>query len=117
VKSPGKYLVIAHGTAEGVAVTVSLGIGHLLGARDAEERTTLAMESASHGIGLALTIAVLHFRPDQALQVLVPYLIVFTVIGAIYLRLRRGALGTSPLRSAPGDPARPSPASLGHRMP
>jgi BASS family bile acid:Na+ symporter len=81
-----------------VVVGVSLGIGHLLGPRDAEERTTLAMESASHGLGLALTIAQLHFRAGQAMTVLVPYFVVFTVISAIYLQLRKRSL----LRASPG---------------
>jgi bile acid:Na+ symporter, BASS family len=72
-----------------VVVSVSLGIGHLLGPRDPEERTTLAMESASHGIGLGLTIALLHFKAGQAMTVLVPYFVVFTVISAIYLQYRK----------------------------
>jgi BASS family bile acid:Na+ symporter len=72
-----------------VVVSVSLGIGHLLGPRDYEERTTLAMESASHGLGLALTIALLHFKASQAMTVLVPYFVVFTVISAIYLQYRK----------------------------
>jgi len=79
-----------------VVVCVSLGIGDLLGPRDAEERTTLAMESASHGLGLALTIAVLHFRTNQAMTVLVPYFVVFIVISAIYLRWRKRSFQASP---------------------
>jgi bile acid:Na+ symporter, BASS family len=75
-----------------VVVGVSLAIGHLLGPRDPEERTTLAMESASHGIGLALTIALLHFKAGQAMTVLVPYFVVFTVISAIYLQYRKRLL-------------------------
>ena len=72
-----------------VVVVVSLGIGHLLGPRDPEERTTLAMECASRGLGLALTIAMLHFSLHQVLPVLIPYAVVFTVISAIYLRARK----------------------------
>jgi bile acid:Na+ symporter, BASS family len=75
-----------------VVVSVSLAIGHLLGPRDPEERTTLAMESASHGLGLALTIAVLHFSANQAMTVLVPYFVVFTMVSAIYLQYRKRQL-------------------------
>ncbi|MGA8727497.1 MAG: bile acid:sodium symporter [Terracidiphilus sp.] len=96
---PWSYFVMA------VVVCVSLGIGHLLGRGDDEERTTLAMESASRGLGLALMIATLHFRPDQALPVLLPYFVVFTVISAIYLRWRkRSSLHTSPRISATTQP-------------
>ena len=80
-----------------VVVVVSLSIGHLLGPLDPKERTTLAMESASRGLGLALTIAMLHFSLHQVMPVLIPYAIVFTVISAIYLRGRKwSSLHASP---------------------
>ncbi len=54
------YLVMA------VVVAVSIAIGHWLGPRDAEERTTLAMESAARHPGLAMTIAALNFGPQES---------------------------------------------------
>jgi BASS family bile acid:Na+ symporter len=92
------YVVMA------VVVAVSIAIGHWLGPRDPEERTTLAMESASRHPGLAMTIAALNFSPQKALPVLIPYLIVFMVVTTIYLqwRKRRSAVrSTKPAR--PGD--------------
>jgi BASS family bile acid:Na+ symporter len=75
-----------------VVVTVSAAIGHWLGPRDAEERTTLAIESAARHPGLAMTIAALNFSPQAALAVLIPYLIVFTVVTTVYLRWRKRRL-------------------------
>lgn len=80
---PWSYLVMA------LVVSVSIAIGHWLGPHDAEERTTLAMESASRHPGLAMTIAALNFNPQKALPVLVPYLIVSMVVMAIYLQWRK----------------------------
>ena len=68
-----------------VVVAVSIAIGHWLGPRDAEERTTLTIESAARHPGLAMTIATLHFNPQKALPVLIPYLIVFMVVTTVYL--------------------------------
>ena len=84
-------------------VVASLGIGHLLGPRDPKERTTLAMECASRGLGLALTIAMLHFSLHQIMPVVVPYVVVFTVISAIYLRVRKRSL----LHGSPRVPTTP----------
>jgi BASS family bile acid:Na+ symporter len=77
------YVVMA------IVVTVALAIGHLLGPRGPEERTTLAIESAARHPGLAMTIATLNFSPRQALPVLIPYLVVVLVITTVYLKLRR----------------------------
>ncbi len=75
-----------------VVVAVSAAIGHWLGPRDAEERTTLAIESAARHPGLAMTIAALNFSPQTALPVLIPYLIVFTVLTTVYLQWRKRRL-------------------------
>lgn len=79
---PWSYFVMA------AVVIVSLAIGHWLGPHDAHERTTLAMECAARHPGLAMTIATLNFNPQQALPVLIPYLIVFMVITTVYLQWR-----------------------------
>jgi len=70
-------------------VIVSIAIGHHLAPRDAEEQTTLAMESAAHHPGLAMRIAALNFEPRKALPVLAPYLIVFMLVTTIYLEWRK----------------------------
>ena len=75
-----------------VVVAVSAAIGHWLGPRDAEQRTTLALESAARHPGLAMTIAALNFSPQTALPVLIPYLIVFTVVTTVYLQWRKRRL-------------------------
>jgi BASS family bile acid:Na+ symporter len=80
---PWSYFVMA------IVIAVSIAIGHWLAPGDAEERATLAMESVSRHPGLAMTIAVLNFSPQQALPVLIPYLIVSTVVMTVYLQLRK----------------------------
>src|SRR5437588_4240705 len=77
-----------------VVVAVSIAIGHWLGPRDAEERTTLAIESAARHPGLSMTIAALNFSPQKALPVLSPYLIVFMVFTTVYLQWRKRRLGS-----------------------
>lgn len=71
-----------------VVVAVSIAIGHWLGPRNAEERTTLAIESAARHPGLAMTIAALSYSRREALPVIIPYLIVFMIVTTIYLRWR-----------------------------
>jgi predicted Na+-dependent transporter len=71
-----------------VFIIVNLGMGLVLGPHNANERTTLAMESGARNIGLALTIAVLNFNRERALPVLVPYIIMFVLISSIFLRWR-----------------------------
>lgn len=77
-----------------VVVAVAISIGHCLGPPNAEERTTLAMESAGRHPGLAMTIAVLNFSPEQALPVLIPYLIVFMLLSTAYLQWRKRTNGS-----------------------
>jgi len=87
-----------------IVVTVSIAIGHWLGPRDAEEQTTLAIESAARHPGLAMTIAALNFSPQKTLPVLVPYMVVFIVVTTVYLLWRKRRLAersTQPTR--PGD--------------
>jgi BASS family bile acid:Na+ symporter len=80
---PWSYLAMV------LVVATSVAIGHGLGPREPEERTTLAMESASRHPGLAMTIAALNFSPQKALPVLVPYMLVFIVVTTIYLQWRK----------------------------
>jgi predicted Na+-dependent transporter len=71
-----------------IFIIVNFGLGHLLGPRDAQERTTLAMESGARNFGLAMTIGVLNFSAERALAVLIPYIILFAVISTLYLKWR-----------------------------
>jgi predicted Na+-dependent transporter len=64
---------------------------HVLGPRDAQGRTTLAMESGARNFGLAVTIGVLNFSREEALPVFIPYMILFVVIFTIYLKWRKNA--------------------------
>jgi bile acid:Na+ symporter, BASS family len=84
---PWSYLVM------GVVIAASLAIGHGLGPKAPEERTTLAIESAARHPGLALTIAVLSVSPRKALAVLIPYLVVFVVVSTLYLQWRKRSAG------------------------
>jgi BASS family bile acid:Na+ symporter len=77
-----------------VVVAAAIAIGHWLGPQDAEERTTLAMESAGRHPGLAMTIAAVNFSPESALPVLIPYLIVFTLVTTVYLEWRKRSVGS-----------------------
>jgi BASS family bile acid:Na+ symporter len=77
------YVVIA------IFIIANLAIGHVLGSRDAQERTTLAMESGARNFGLAVTIGVLNFSREEALPVFIPYMILFVVISTIYLKWRK----------------------------
>jgi len=76
------YVVMA------IFVIVNLGMGHVLGPRDPQERTTLAMESGARNFGLALTIGMLNFSTEKTLAVLIPYIIIFAVISTLYLKWR-----------------------------
>jgi predicted Na+-dependent transporter len=85
------YAVIA-------AVTVAaLAIGHLLGPRNAAEKTVLAVECAVRHPGLAVSIGATNFTPQQALPVLLPCALLSIVIATAYLVWR----GRSAQRGAP----------------
>jgi BASS family bile acid:Na+ symporter len=73
------YVVIA-------AVSVAaLAIGHLVGPRQAQEKTILAVECAVRHPGLAIGIATTNYTPQQALPVLIPCVVVFIAIATTYL--------------------------------
>jgi len=79
---PWSYLVIV------TVSVVAIGIGHLVGPKDASEKTTLAVECGVRHPMLALTIAAANFTPQKALPVLVPCVITSAVVATIYLVLR-----------------------------
>ena len=84
-----------------IFIIVNFVLGHVLGPRDAQERTTLAMESGARNFGLAMTIGVLNFSAERALAVLIPYIILFGVISTLYLkwRARQTAPGPAEVRA------------------
>jgi BASS family bile acid:Na+ symporter len=86
---PWSYLVIVS-----VCVT-GLAIGHWFGSRDPHERTTLAVESAVRHPALALMIGAVNFTPEKALPVLVPCVLVFILVAALYLVGRKKSAGVA----------------------
>jgi BASS family bile acid:Na+ symporter len=63
--------------------------GHLIASGLPEEQTTLALENSARNIGLALLIASDYAPLEQALPVLLPYIITSVIIGFIYVRYRK----------------------------
>ncbi|WP_424357642.1 bile acid:sodium symporter family protein [Methanocella sp. MCL-LM] len=63
--------------------------GHLMAAGSPEEQTTLALESSSRNVGLALVIASTYAPLENALPILVPYLVISTFLGLIYIRYQK----------------------------
>ena len=81
-----------------IFIVVNVALGHVLGPRDAQERTTLAIESGERNTGLAMTIGVLNFSGGRTLPVLIPYIILYIVISSLYLKWRERDTATG-LRS------------------
>jgi hypothetical protein len=46
------------------------------------------METGARNIGLAMTIGVLNFNQQKTLAVFIPYVFLFVIISAIYLKWR-----------------------------
>jgi len=86
-----------------IFIIVNFGLGHVLGPRDAQERTTLAMESGARNFGLALNIGVLNFSSERALPVLIPYIILFAIISTLYLKWRARQTATGPRSTEPAS--------------
>ncbi len=70
-------------------IVLALVSGHLIASGSPEEQTTLALESSTRNIGLALLIASDYAPLEQALPVLLPYIIISMIIGLIYVRYRK----------------------------
>ncbi len=78
-------------------VLVALGIGHVLGGPNAEDRTVLAMSTASRHPGVALAVA--HGTPNvlPVLGVVLVVVIAGAVLGSLYVKATRGtARGAQP---------------------
>jgi BASS family bile acid:Na+ symporter len=83
------YLVIA------IVSVTSLAIGHLLGPRDAAEKTALAIECGVRHPALALTIGAANFGAQRALPVLIPCVLTFIAIALVYMALRARSMATA----------------------
>jgi BASS family bile acid:Na+ symporter len=102
--SPAITSLIGNGTIIAIAAFVIFGliVGHLLGGPEAEDRTVLALSTASRHPGIALAIASANFPGQKlALGAVLLYLIVTAVVLLPYLNWRRrhhagiaGAVGT-----------------------
>jgi BASS family bile acid:Na+ symporter len=73
-------------------VVVGLAVGHLLGGPDPEDRTVLALATASRHPGVALAIAHANFPEQQlVLAAVLLYLLVSAIVSLPYLAWRRRA--------------------------
>jgi BASS family bile acid:Na+ symporter len=71
-------------------VLVGLAVGHLLGGPDPEDRTVLALSTASRHPGVALAIAHATFPEQQlVLAAVLLYLLVSALVSMLYLAWRR----------------------------
>jgi bile acid:Na+ symporter, BASS family len=89
---PAISSLIGNGTIAALAVFVLVGLaaGHWLGGPDPQDRTVLALSTASRHPGMAMAIAQANF-PGQKLVVgaILLYLIVNVILSALYLTSRR----------------------------
>jgi BASS family bile acid:Na+ symporter len=72
----------------GAVSVAALAIGHSLGPRNGQERTSLAVECAVRHPGLAIAIGTTNFTAQQALPVLLPCILTFMAVAMIYLYWR-----------------------------
>jgi BASS family bile acid:Na+ symporter len=75
--------------AMALMVAGALAAGHLMAPGLPEERTTLAIESASRNSGLALLIASTFVSLEKALPVLIPYVLTSAIICFIYVKYQK----------------------------
>jgi BASS family bile acid:Na+ symporter len=91
------HLILTMDIMSYVAIALMIGgalvAGHLMAWGRPEEQTTLALESATRNIGLALLIASTFATLDKALPVLIPYLVTSAVLGLIYARFQKKEKG------------------------
>ena len=80
-------------------IVAALAIGHLLGPRNAAEKTILAVECAVRHPGLAVSIGATNFSSQQALAVLLPCALLSVVIGTAYLFWRGRSAAALPTAS------------------
>ncbi|HEY7444667.1 MAG TPA: bile acid:sodium symporter [Vicinamibacterales bacterium] len=101
---PGAVALIGNGNVLLIAVVTvaALGIGHLLGGPDPDDRTSLALACGSRHPGVALAIANANFADQQAGGAIVLFIIVSAIASIPYKKWRARHL------SMPAASARPA---------
>ncbi|WP_148266630.1 bile acid:sodium symporter family protein [Methanocella arvoryzae] len=79
-----------------LVIAGALVAGRLVVAGQPEKQATLALECASRNVGLALLIASTFTPLENALPVLIPYLVISAVAGLIYARYQKIVHGVEP---------------------
>jgi bile acid:Na+ symporter, BASS family len=93
--------IVAHvgnGTLMALAAfsVVGLGVGHVLGGPNPEQRTVLALSTASRHPAIAMTIADANFIEKRAVvATILLYLLVSALVSIVYIRRTRGGGGTA----------------------
>jgi BASS family bile acid:Na+ symporter len=101
---PGAVALIGNGNVLTIAVVIvaALGIGHLLGGPDPDDRTTLALACGARHPGVALAIANANFADQQAGGAILLFIIVSAIVSIPYKKWRGRHL---PLAAASARPA------------
>jgi len=68
-----------------VFIVLALAAGHFSAPDAFEERTALALEAAGRNPGFALVIAQLNFPHARPVAFLIPYMLVFIILSALYI--------------------------------
>ena len=72
-----------------VMIAGALVAGHLMAVGQPEDQATLALESSSRNVGLALLIASAYAPLEKTLPVLLVYLFTYVIIRTIYIRYQK----------------------------
>ena len=76
-------------------IALALAAGHFSAPDVFEERTALALEAAGRNPGFALVIAQLNFPHAKPVAFLMPYLLVFFLLSAVYISWHKRKMGRS----------------------
>jgi BASS family bile acid:Na+ symporter len=93
--TPGTLKLIGHGTLLAMVAFIGVGLlaGHCLGGAHQDDRTVLALSTASRHPAIALSIAKANFPEESLLGAAIAlYLVVGLVVGAAYLSRRRSVV-------------------------
>lgn len=91
---PSMWTLVGNGTVLAIAAVAGFGLlsGHLLGGPDPDDRTALALASASRHPAVALLIGNLNFPDRHVGAVLLLYLLVALLVSAPYAKWRARAV-------------------------
>jgi len=86
--------------ASAAFVVVGLAVGHLLGGPEPEDRTVLALSTATRHPGVALAIASVNVPSERlVLAAVLLYFVISTILSAVYLAWRRRQRAAGEVRS------------------